>query len=117
MSISNTTTRTIACNNPDCNKTITFDLTQEKAVFENVANVWLKSLRMIQTLDQRQLVYCSDICEITGARTGAHNLPEPKKIIDAATPAAVAAAAAAAEASTKSDEALKSGNGGPVIVP
>jgi hypothetical protein len=63
------------------------------------------------------LVYCSDVCEIAGAKSGTHNLPVPKKIIEAANPAALAQATAAAAAARASDEALKSGSGGSVIVP
>jgi hypothetical protein len=108
--------RTIKCDNqPDCNKEITFDRRQEKEVFE--ANPWLKSIRLVQTVDQRNLVYCSDVCEIAGAKSGTHNLPVPKKIIEAGNTALVNAAAAAAAAAKASDEALKSGSGGPVIVP
>ena len=106
--------RTIKCDNPECNKNITFDRRQEKEVFE--ANPWLKATRLIQTVDQRQFVYCSDICEIMGTKTGQHNIPEPKKIIEANNAAVVAQAAAAAEAAKASDAALKSGSGGPVIV-
>jgi hypothetical protein len=52
-----------------------------------------------------------------GAKSGQHNVPLPKKIIEAANEAAVKQAAAAAAAAKASDEALKSGTGGPVIVP
>jgi len=107
--------RTITCDNPDCNKSITFDRRQEKETFDD--NPWMKSIRLVQTIDQRNLVYCSDVCEITGAKSGVHNLPVPKKIIEAGSAAAVNAAAQAAELAKASDEALKSGNGGPVIVP
>lgn len=108
--------RTIACDNSECNKVITFDRTKEKETFESPANTWLKSIRLIQTVDQHQFVYCSDVCEIMGTKSGKHNLPEPKKIIEAANPAAVAAAAAAAEAAVKSDENLKSGQGGQIVL-
>lgn len=107
--------RTIKCDNVECNKDITFDRRQEKETFE--ANPWLKAVRLVQTVDQRNLVYCSDVCEIAGAKSGTHNLPVPKKIIEVGSTALVNAAAAAAAAAKASDEALKSGNGGPVIVP
>lgn len=116
MSLVNHNSRTIKCDGPECNKTITFDLTQEKATFDNPANVWLKSIRLIQTLDQRNFVYCCDVCEIMGAKQGVHNLPEPKKIIDASSQADVNAAAAAADAARASDDNLKTGKGGPVLV-
>jgi hypothetical protein len=107
--------RALKCDNEECNKEITYDRREEKVVFE--ANPWLKSTRLVQTLDGRNLVYCSDICEIIGAKTGKHNLPAPKKIIDAGNQAAVQAAAAAEAAARASDEALKNGTGGPVIIP
>ena len=107
--------REITCDNKECNKTIVFDRRQEKEVFE--ANPWLKSVRLVQTVDQRNLVYCSDVFEIAGAKNGTHNLPVPKKIIEVGNTAQVNAAAAAAAAARASDEALKSGSGGPVIVP
>jgi len=109
--------RTIKCENEECNKTITFDRKDEKATFENPANSWLRALRLVQTVDQRSYVYCSDVCEIAGAKSGVHNLPQPKTIIEAGNPAAVAAAAAAAEAAKASDQNLKSGTGGPILVP
>ncbi len=114
MSLDDKPIRTVKCDNPECNKEITFDRRQEKEIFE--ANPWLKSTRLVQTVDQRNLVYCSDICEIIGAKSGAHNLPIPKKIIEAGNAAAVAQAAAIAEASKVSDEALKSGAGGKIVV-
>jgi len=109
-------THTIKCDGPECNKLITFTEPEKKATFDSPANIWLKSLRQIQTVDQRQFAYCSDVCEIMGAKSGQHNLPEPKKIIETANPAAVKAAAAAADAVKASDENLKSGVGGPVVV-
>lgn len=108
--------RTIKCDNDECNKTITFDRRKEKETFESPANTWMKSIRLIQTIDGRGLVYCSDVCEIMGTKAGKHNLPEPKKIIEAASPAAIQAAVAAADAAAKSDENLKSGQGGPVVL-
>lgn len=110
--------RTITCDGPECNKTITFEATEEKAkeVFANPANFWLRGNRLVKTPDGRVLVYCSDVCEIMGAKSGIHNLPEPKKIIDAGNQAAVNAAVAAANAAKASDENLKKGSGGPILV-
>jgi hypothetical protein len=116
MAITDKALRTLACNNLECNKSITFDRAEEKQTFDNPANIWLKSIRLIQTVDQRSFLYCSDVCEIMGTKSGQHNLPEPKKIIEDANPAAVQAAAAAADAAVKSNENLKTGTGGPVIV-
>ena len=108
--------RTIKCDNDECNKNIEFNRAEEKATFDNPANIWLKSIRLIQSIDQRNFVYCSDVCEIMGAKSGKHNLPEPKKIIENANAATVAAAAAAADAAKQSDENLKTGQGGPIVV-
>ena len=116
MTVLDVHTKTIACDNSECNKSVVFNVADAQQVKDNPANIWLKSLRLIQTPDGRVFSYCSDVCEITGARTGQHNLPEPKKIIEAANPAAVAAAAQAAEAARNSDANLKAGTGGPVIV-
>jgi len=116
MSLTDIAFRTIKCDGPDCGKEVTYNPAEEKAVFENPANVWLKSLRLVQTLDGRKFAYHDDVCEINGAKTGQHNLPEPKKIIEASNPAAIAAAYAAAEAAKTSDENLKRGSGGPVLV-
>ena len=115
MSLDDAPIRTIKCDNPECNKTITFDRRQEKEIFN--ANPWLKATRLVQSVDQRQFVYCSDVCEIAGAKSGQHNLPTPKQIIEANNEAAVNQAAAIAAATKASDAALKTGSGGPVIVP
>jgi hypothetical protein len=110
--------KTIKCDGgSDCTKTITFNVAEGKEVASQAGNEWMKAIRLVQTPDGRVLVYCSDVCEISGTRTGQHNIPVPKKIIEAANPAAVAAAAQAAEAARASDANLKSGSGGPVIIP
>lgn len=110
MGIIDTGFRSISCNGPDCTKTVTFALATEKATFDDPANVWLKSMRMVQTLDARKLVYCSDVCEAKAIEKGIHNLPEPKRIIDnVATPAQVQAAADAAKAQEAATAAIKAG--------
>jgi hypothetical protein len=110
--------RKLKCDNPECNKEIEF-LLEESVVrdtYANPANSWLLSGRVVGTGDGRQLFYCSDICEILGAKSGSHNRPDPKKIIEDANPAAVKAAVAAAEAKAASDKNLKEGGGGPILV-
>lgn len=110
MGLIDSAVRTITCNGPECPRTITFDRRQEKQTFEAPGNEWLKSVRIIQTVDARNLVYCSDTCEVKGVATGSHNLPEPKKIIEApASSAAIEAAAAAARQAEQATAALKSG--------
>jgi hypothetical protein len=109
-----TVIRTMKCDNPECGKEITFDRAQEKEVFATPANQWLKSLRFVQTVDGRGLLYCSDLCEIVGVKSGSHNLPEQKQIIENANEATVKAAAQAAEAAVESTKTLKSGKGGKI---
>lgn len=109
MSIVDAVIRTVACNAPECGKVVMFDRTQEKETFENPANVWLKSTRVVQSADGRNLVYCSDTCEIKGVATGTHNIPEPPKIITQGNAAAVAAAAQAAAQKAQTDAALRDG--------
>lgn len=101
--------RTIACDAPSCNKQLLFDRKDEKGVFENPDNAWLKSTRIVQSADGRNIVYCSDTCEVNGTATGKHNLPEPPKIVTAANPAAIAAAAHAAAAARQAEQAIRDG--------
>jgi len=116
MPVIDVQTKTIKCDGPDCTKAITFNVAEGKEVANQAGNEWMKSIRLVQTPDGRVLVYHDDVCEISGARTGQHNIPVPKKIIEAANPAAVAAAAQAAEAAKVSDANLKSGAGGPIVL-
>lgn len=102
--------RTITCNGPECPKTITFDVSQAKQVLDTPGNEWMQTVRVVQTGDGRKFAYCSDACEIANVATGQHNLPQPKKIIDA--PANAAAIKAAAESAAKAEAAtaaLKAG--------
>ena len=109
--------KTIKCDGgSDCTKTITFNVAEGKEVASQAGNEWMKAIRLVQTPDGRVLVYCSDVCEISGTRTGQHNIPVAKKIIEAGNPAAIAAAAQAAEAAKVSDANLKSGSGGQVVL-
>jgi len=116
MPILDVQTKTIKCDGPDCTKSITFNAAVGKEVAAQPGNEWMAAIRLIQTPDGRVLVYHDDVCEITGARTGSHNRPAAKTIIEAANPAAIAAAAQAAAAAIVSDANLKSGAGGPVII-
>ncbi len=109
MPILDSVIRTIACDAPDCNKSVLFDRKQEKETFENPENVWLKSTRVVQSADGRNIVYCSDVCEVKGAGTGKHNIPEAPKIVPATNPAAIAAAAKAAEIARNADQQIRSG--------
>jgi hypothetical protein len=111
-----TDTKTLKCDGPDCSKVITFAAAEGKEVPNRPGNEWMKLIRLVQTPDGRVLLYHDDVCEIQGARSGLHNIPEVKKIIDTANPAAVQAAIQAAAAAVVSDANLKSGAGGPVLL-
>lgn len=109
MGIVDSQFRTISCN--ACDKSVTYDRQKEKETFDDPENVWLKSVRQITSLDQRVMAYCSDVCEVTGVGTGAHNLPEPKKIIETtgASAAQIKMAADAAKAAEEATKIMKSG--------
>jgi len=109
MSILDSVIRTISCDAPGCNKQILFDRKDEKATFEVPENVWLKSARVVQSADGRNIVYCSDTCEVKGTATGKHNIPEPTKIVQAANPAAIIAAAQAAHQAKQTEQAIRDG--------
>lgn len=109
MTIIDSAIRTIACDGPGCTKQLLYDRKDEKTTFELPENVWLRGTRVTQTADGRNLVYCSDICEVNGVATGKHNIPEPPKIVQTASPAAIVAAAAAANAARQADQAIRDG--------
>lgn len=98
MPLSDIPVRTIACDAAGCANAVTFARTDEKAVFEDPKNAWLKTTRTISTADGRVLLYCSDTHEVEGVATGKHNIPEPPKIVPASNPQAVAMAAQSAAA-------------------
>ena len=107
MPFSDKQIRTIKCDGPDCKKEVTFDLTDVKAI---QAIEWLKGVSVVATGDQRNLCYCSDVCEVKGITTGVHNLKEKPKVA-VASEAEVKQAVAAAENEAKVTEALKTGEG------
>jgi hypothetical protein len=117
MGFSDQRIRTIKCDNPDCPKVISFDLTDAKKIQETE---WLKGVRMVQTGDGRSFSYCSDVCEVKGITTGQHNLKEPPKqqaatpaapaVIPTATDADVKAAAQQSAATQQLEKDLKSGD-------
>jgi hypothetical protein len=109
MSITDTVIRAIACDAPECTKQVLFDRKEEKQVFENPENIWLKSTRVVQSADGRNLVYCSDVCEVKGAETGKHNIPEAPRVHTVANPAAIAAAAQAAANARNAEAAIRGG--------
>lgn len=110
MGLIDSAVRTITCNGPECTHTVTFDRRLEKQTFDTPGNEWLKAVRVIATVDNRTLVYCSDACEVKGVATGQHNLPEPKRIVDGvANAAAIQAAADAAKLAEQTTAAIKAG--------
>jgi hypothetical protein len=123
--IINTVFSTITCEAEGCPKTVTFTAAKEQEELSKPENAWvLKTARIVRNLvpapgqqKPKEYVYCSDECEVKTTATGAHNVPEPKRIIDGVASAAqVAEAASAAKMAELSTEALKSGRGGPVLV-
>ena len=121
MSIIQTNYVTFSCNGPGCAKTMTFEATPQgqALALTNPDNAWLRTSRRVLSLlplpGQQQpleFLYCSDICEVQAVGTGAHNLPEPKRIVEAASnPASVALAAEAAKRVSEATTALKAGSG------
>jgi len=109
MSIIDSNIRSISCDGPGCLKALLYDRKDEKTTFELPENFWLRSTRVTQTADGRNLVFCSDICEVKSVETGKHNIPEPPKITTAANPAAIAAAAQAAARAAQADAAIRKG--------
>jgi hypothetical protein len=123
MPVTNTTFSTITCE--QCKKTITYPAgPQEQEILSQPDNSWvIKTARLVQNLvpapgmqRPHAYLYCSDECEVTATGSGAHNVPEPKKIIsNAASAASVAQAAAVAKAAEAATAALKAGQ--PAIIP
>lgn len=109
MPILDSQIRQIKCDAPGCTKEVLFDRKDERATFENPDNAWLKSTRVIQSADGRNLAYCSDLCEVEGTRTGKHNIPEAPKVAPTATQAEVSAAVAMAKARADADAAIRKG--------
>jgi hypothetical protein len=108
MGITDTQIRAISCDGPGCAKQIIYDRKTEKETFELAENVWLRATRVTQTADGRNLVYCSDVCEVKAIGTGVHNILEQPKIA-VGNPAAIAAAAQAAANARQTNEAIKTG--------
>jgi hypothetical protein len=118
MGLSNTTFVTIACNKEGCGKTVTFEASQEKKTLSLPENSWVNSFRIVSRLRPEEgkerplnFGYCSDACEVEGAATGIHNLPEPKRIATQVGTAEQIAAAAAAAKAMEATKALKDGTG------
>lgn len=107
MSIIQQTFKTVTCNGPECKNTATFEAGSEQAVAEK--EPWFKTLRMVQTAQGRNFVYCSDACEIANVATGAHNPEERKNIVLPEGANTLAHAAAQAKLAEDATKALKAG--------
>lgn len=118
MGIQDTQFRTISCNGAGCDKKVTHAFSKEGAAEAFAANPWLATTRTVTTPDGRVLVYCTDVCEVSGVSSGVHNKPEEKKIINIEEGKAQIAMRQMAELAAKqaeSDRALKAG--APIVVP
>jgi hypothetical protein len=110
MAIVDLTYRSLTCNAPGCDKTVTFETPREQqSVVE--ANPWLKTGRIIQTSEGKNFFYDSDLCEIAGIEAGFHNPKEAPKveIPTGSAQAQIAAAAAAAKAREDATQNIRDG--------
>lgn len=112
MGFSDKQLRTIKCDGPGCDKEVEFDLKDNAAI---QAIEWLKGVRVVATGDNHSLSYCSDVCEVKGVTTGAHNFKEPPKVAPA-TEGDVRQAAAQAAQAAATETALKTGEGEAKII-
>lgn len=108
MTIIDSVIRTIGCDADGCGKQVIFDRKDEQTTFADPNNVWLKATRVVQSADGRNIVYCSDACEVKGAGTGKHNIPEAPKVA-VANPAQAEAAGKLAAARAQAEQAIRSG--------
>ena len=97
---------TITCDGRDCLKTVTFPQTEEAEKQAMIDNVWMQSLRFVQTPDNRKFTYCSDECEAIATGLGVHN---KAVIVPATQPNSVGLAAQAAARAAEATRALKAG--------
>lgn len=101
--------RTLTCD--VCKKTVTYEHPKELAATVE-ASPWLKTLRFVQTSDNRTFLYCSDLCNVEAVGTGVLNLKEQPKVAipQGGAQAQIAAAAAAAARQAEANKALKEGS-------
>lgn len=113
MPIQDVVIATLKCDNEKCTNEVMFPKTQQGLPAEVAdKNPWMKTARLIQTSDGRVRYYCTDACEVEGIKAGEHNPPEPKKVIDMPTGAALEAIKQAARdeiARRQGTQALKEG--------
>jgi hypothetical protein len=122
MGSNQTTIRTVTCDGPGCDKTITFEMgsretgvpKETEALLTAPENAWMNTtLRTVTTPDGRQLIFHDDVCEVNSVATGNHNKPEPKKVIQMPSSAAaveqIRKAAVEAAARKQADKDLRAG--------
>ena len=113
--ISQSLYKTVSCNGPGCENTVTYEASQEGADQAiTLTTPWMKTLRVVQTKQGRVFAYCSDSCELGSIAAGNHNPEERKQIVlpqGANAQQQAAYEAARAEAATKAIKA-----GGPVTL-
>jgi hypothetical protein len=101
---------TITCDGA-CGKSVTFAQTQEEERQAVKDNPWMNTVRVLQSKDKRQFLYCSDQCEIEAASAGNHNPLEEKKIATSVNQSQIDFAARAAHIAAEANKAMKSGSG------
>jgi len=97
---------TITCDGRDCSKTATFPQSEQGEAQAMIDNVWMQSLRFVQTPDNRKFTYCSDECEAIATGLGIHN---KAVIVPATQPNSIGLAAQAAARAAEATKALKAG--------
>ena len=105
MSIVDAQIRSISCNGPKCDKTVTFDVKNHEQVSKD--NPWLSTGRNVGTVFGATFFYCSDTCEMENTAAGAHNPPVPKNVVDISEAGGQNAIRLAAEAAKRTEQATK----------
>ena len=81
MGFTDTMSRTIKCDGPECENSVTFNPQNQEEIAKLPA--WLRTTRTITLGNNTRFTYCSDVCEVKGVTTGNHNVPEPKQVQEA----------------------------------
>ena len=111
MSIVQVVYKTVSCNGPQCEKSVTFE--EKEGAMQRVANEtpWFKTMRVVQTAQGRNFVFCSDNCEIESVATGVHNPEERTSIVIPHGANSQELAAAQARQAEEATKAMKKGSG------
>lgn len=108
-----TKVHTVKCDGVGCDKQVTFPEQNAQQIIND--NPWFRSIRVVITGDNRNLLYCSDVCEVSGLTAGTHVIPEQPLVVEG-NEAAVLEAAARAQAQRQNTETLQSGRGGNIVI-